>query len=173
MKLILSLFSFFVIATSSYAQVKTFSTAVEYNDFIVAEQIKIGESIKSFISIFTNSSDTTEIQEARKAIVSQVDSSINQLKLLASFKGDTALKKNAISLFSFYSGIAANEYKQLVWVIFDTKKNNGEKNIKQQEIVKKITDREAFYDKNFQDAQKTFAKKYNIDLKENDFKINN
>lgn len=171
MKLILSLFSFFVITTSGYAQVKTFSTAVAYNDFIVAEQIKIGESIKSFISIFTNSTDTIEIHSARKAISTQADSSVNQLKQLSAFKGDTALKKTAMRLFTFYSGIAANEYKQLVWVIFDTKKTNGEKNKKQQEIVKAITEKEAFYDKNFQDAQKAFAKKNNIDLKENEFKI--
>ncbi|MEP7255886.1 MAG: hypothetical protein ABI666_08905 [Ferruginibacter sp.] len=172
MKLILSLFSFLVITTSGYAQIKTFSTAVEYNDFIIGEQVKIGEAIKGFISVFTNSTDTIEIQGARKAIVTQADSSVNQLKLLYSFKGDTALKKNAMRLFSFYSKTAANEYKQLVWAIFDAKKTTEEKNKAQQEILKIITDKEAFYDKNFQDAQKAFAAKHHIDLKENEFKVN-
>lgn len=60
----------------------------------------------------------------------------------------------------------------MVWVIFDTKKTNEEKNKEQQEILKIITDKEAFCDKNFQDAQKAFAAKHHIDLKENEFKLN-
>jgi len=173
MKLVLTLFSFFVIAINGSAQVKKFATAVEYNDFIVSEQVKIGTTINEFITVFSNSKDTTEIHKSRKAIGIQADSSIKQLKLMVPFEGDTALKNNSIRLFAFYSKVTSNEYKQIVWLSYDTKKTSEEKTKEMEGLLKTVVDAEAVYDKNFQDAQKAFAAKYNIQLTENEFKIKN
>ena len=170
MKLILFLCCMLAITTQLQAQ-KTFSTAAQYNDYIVDEQLKIGESLKEFISVFTNSTDSVEIHKARMRIVARADSSVNNVKIMTPFKGDTALKANATRLFSFYSRIAANEYRQLVSLSFSSKKSNEEISKETNEIVKKITDKEAVFDKSFQDAQKAFAAKHNIDLKENEFKL--
>jgi phospholipase/lecithinase/hemolysin len=171
MKTAFSLLCIFVLATQVPAQVtKKFTTAVAYNDFIVDEQVKIGEAIKAFNTAFGNTEDTLQIHEARKAITKQADSSINQLKRLVPFSGDTALKKNAMSLFSFYSKTASNEYKQLVQIYY-SKKTNEDISKELQALIKVITDKEALYDKNFQDAQKAFAAKHNIDLKANEFKL--
>ena len=170
MKLILSLCCMLALTTQLHAQ-KTFSTAVQYNDYIVEEQLKIGESLKEFISVFTNSNDSAEVHKSRMRIIARADSSVNNVKLMTPFKGDTALKANAIRLFSFYSGIAANEYRQLVSLSFSSKKSSGEISKETNEIVKKITGKEAVFDKGFQDAQKAFAAKHNIDLKENEFKL--
>ena len=170
MKLILFLCCMLAITTQLQAQ-KTFSTAAQYNDYIVDEQVKIGESLKEFISVFTNSTDSVQIHKARMRIVARADSSVNNVKIMTPFKGDTALKANAIRLFSFYSRIAANEYRQLVSLSFSSKKSNEEISKETNEIVKKITDKEAVFDKGFQDAQKAFAAKHNIDLKANEFKL--
>lgn len=172
MKRILSLLVFLAAVTGAPAQLTKTGTAVEYNDLIIGEQVKIGEKIKTFIGVFTDSKDSAALQLAREAIVSQSLSGIDLVKQLTPYKGDTALKKNALRLFSFYAGIAANEYKQFVQVSFDAGKTNTEKAKEMQEIVNNIAGREKIYDKNFSDAQKAFAAKYNIDLKENEFKIN-
>ena len=171
MKFFFSLVAVFSIALNSNAQLKKFETAVQYNDFIVAEQTKIGETIKAFINIFTNSKDSAEIQDARKKIVSQADSAVSQMKGIAPFKGDTALKKNAISLFNFYSVTAAKEYDQLVKLSFNTTKSSTDVSKEMNGLVTQITEKEKQYDKNFSNAQKAFAARNNITLSENTFKL--
>ncbi len=172
MRRILSFLLVLFVSTSVPAQVLTFETAVAYNDFIVGEQTKVGEVIKQFINTYSNSKDSTEIQQARKAIVKQADSAVKKLRSVAAFKGDTLLKKHAIRLFNFYSVSAANEYNQFVLLAFDTKKSNEQVNKEMTAIAKDITEREKVYDTDFQEAQKAFAAKHNIKLTENKFKLN-
>lgn len=171
MRPILSFFALFIIAFHSTAQVKNFDNAIGYNDFIVAEQTKVGETIKAFINTYGNSKDSAVIQEARRKIVIQADSAVKQVKMLVPFKGDTSLKRNAINLFGFYYQIAAKEYDQLVQLGFDTKKSNEEISKEMTAIIQGITAREKLLDADFQEAQKAFAAKYNIKLSENSFKI--
>ncbi|MBL0183605.1 MAG: hypothetical protein IPP96_15475 [Chitinophagaceae bacterium] len=181
MKLILSSFAFFIIAsssnaqlrktTSSNAQVNKFESAVAYNDFIVNEQTKVGMAIKKFNTTFENSTDTVEIHAARIAISRQADSAVNRMNKMVPYKGDTSLKKNAISLFGFYSKIAGKEYKQFIWIFFSKEKTTEQKSKELQDIVNDITEREKIYDSNFLEAQKAFATKYNIKLTENEFKM--
>lgn len=172
MRLILSFLLFLFASTVLSAQVIKFETAIAYNDFIVGEQTKVGEAIKLFVNTYSNSKDSTEIQEARKAIVKQADSAVKLVKSVVAFKGDTSLKQHAIRLFNFYSVSAANEYNQFVLLAFDTKKSNEQVNKEMKAIAKDITEREKIYDINFQEAQKAFAAKHNIKLSENKFKLN-
>ncbi len=172
MKLLSSLLIFILLTNHCEAQVKKFETAVAYNDFIIAEQIKIGKVIQEFNTIFTSSKDTNIIHKARIAIKSQADSSVKQVKLMQAYKGDTVLKKAAINLFAFYGTAAANEYAWLISLSFNTKLNNAELGKQMETILKTITDTEAVVDKNFADAQKAFAAKHGFKLTENDFKIN-
>lgn len=171
MKRIITLFAFLAIVTGSYAQVTKFETAVAYNDFIVGEQTKVGETIKQFINTYSNSTDSSLIQQARKAIVKQADSAVRHVRTVVSFKGDTSLKQSAIRLFNFYSVSAANEYNQLVQLSFDTRKSAEQVNKEMAAIAKDITEREKSYDADFQEAQKAFAAKHNINLTENKFKL--
>jgi len=172
MKRTFILFIFLVIVAGSNAQVTKFETAVAYNDFIVGEQTKVGEAIKQFINTYSNSTDSSLIQQARKAIVKQADSAVKHLRAVISFKGDTSLKQSAIRLFNFYSVSAANEYSQLVQLSFDTKKSAEQVNKEMAAIAKDITEREKIYDTDFLEAQKAFATKHNISLTENKFKLN-
>lgn len=180
MKLILSFFAFFIIAgsnaqlrktTSSNAQANKFENAVDYNDYIVNEQTKVGMAIKKFNAAFENSTDTAVLHAARIAISRQADSAVNRMNKMVPYKGDTSLKKNAISLFGFYSKIAGKEYKQFIWIFFSKEKTTEQKSKELQDIVNDITEREKIYDSNFLEAQKAFATKYNIKLTENEFKI--
>lgn len=172
MKRIFVLIAFLATAACSNAQVTKFETAVAYNDFIVGEQTKVGEAIKQFINTYSNSTDSSLVQQARKAIVKQADSAVKHLRAATSFKGDTALKQSAIRLFKFYSVSAANEYNQLVQLAFDTKKSTEQLNKEIAAIAKDITEREKAYDIDFQEAQKAFATKHNMSLTENKFKLN-
>lgn len=180
MKLILSFFALFAVATGSAqlrktngndAPAKKFENAVDYNDYIINEQTRVGMVIKEFNAAFERSKDTLEIHTARKAIIRQADSAITRIKNLVPFKGDTSLKKNALRLFRFYSEIAGKEYREFVQLYFSKEKITTEISKQLQDIVADITEREKVLDANFQEAQKAFAAKYNIKLTENEFKI--
>lgn len=172
MKRVLYFLCFILLTNNCDAQVKKFTTAVAYNDFIVGEQVKIGKVIQEFNNTFTSSTDTNVIQKARIAIRSQADSSVKQVKLMQPYKGDTALRKTSINLFTFYSKAAAVEYTQLIRISYNDKLSNEEKRNQLEAIIKTITDAEAIVDKNFADAQKAFAAKHGFTLTENDFKVN-
>jgi hypothetical protein len=172
MKLIFSLLVSITLSANITAQLKKFETAVAYNDFIIAEQVKIGKVIQDFVSAFSKSSDSTEVHRTRKAIATQVDSSVIQVKKMQAFKGDTALKKAAISLFLFYGKAAANEYTQLVRISFNSKLSQEEKTKQMTGILDTVSKTEAVFDKSFSDAQQAFASKHNINLTENEFKLN-
>lgn len=172
MKLIFSLLVAILLSNNSTAQVKKFETAAAYNDFIIAEQVKIGKVIQDFVSAFGKSSDSNEVHRTRKAIAAQVDSSVIQVRKMQAFKGDTALKKAAISLFLFYGKASANEYTQLVSISFNSKLSQEEKTKQMTEILDTVSKTEAVYDKSFSNAQQAFAAKHNINLIENEFKLN-
>jgi hypothetical protein len=173
MKLTLCLVASIILSTNITAQLKKFETAVEYNDYIIDEQIKIGKEIQKFNDIFTESSDTNIIHKSRIAIMNQADSSVKLVKLMQPYKGDTVLNKAAISLFTFYAKMATNEYTRLLQIYHNTKLSNEE--IKKQlgEIITTITEAEKVVDKNFSDAQTAFAAKHGIKMVENTFKIKN
>ncbi|HNA17696.1 MAG TPA: hypothetical protein PK678_14305, partial [Ferruginibacter sp.] len=62
------------LAVNGIAQPTRFNNAVEYNDFIVRQQTKVGEAIKEFITVFTDTNDSTKIQESRNQIAIEADS---------------------------------------------------------------------------------------------------
>jgi hypothetical protein len=173
MNMKLALLLTLLLTNNCEAQLKKFETAVAYNDYIVEEQLKIGKMIQEFNNIFGSSDDTLVIHKARIAIKNQADSSVKHIKLMQPYKGDTALKKATISLFSFYAKAAVNEYTQLLRIFYNTQINSEEKRKQLETIIKTITDTEAVIDKNFADAQKAFAAKHGFTLTENDFKIKN
>ncbi len=164
--------TFILLIHNCDAQIKKFETAVAYNDFIIAEQAKIGKVIQDFNNILSSTTDTNIVHKARKAIKDQADSSVKQVRLMQSYKGDTTLKKASIDLFAFYANAAANEYAQLIRIFFNAKLSSAEISKQLEVIIKTITDAEAIVDKNFADAQKAFAAKHGFRLTENDLKIN-
>lgn len=164
MKLILTLLSIIILSTNSTAQNKKFANAVEYNDFIVKEQAKIGNKIQDFNKTFEQTTDSTIMHIARKEIINQVDSSIKQLRKMVPFNADTSLKKSAISLFYFYRKAAVNEYAKIITIFLNNKISNDEKLKQFQDTYKLVTETEAIYDENFALAQRAFAVKHNIKL---------
>lgn len=171
MKAILCLILLATLAGSSAAQPFRFEKAVEYNDFIVGEQTKIGQTIKDFLAAYNQSKDSAQIQEARKNIVKQADSSVARLKRLVSYKGDTAFKMGASRLFGFYSTTARIQYDQLIKLSYNTTLDGDALQKQFSALIADISGREKIFDTYFLEAQKAFAAKYNFTLAENTFKV--
>ena len=153
-----------LLAGSAGAQSIRFEKAVEYNDFIVRQQTKVGEAIKDFITVFTETSDSTKIQESRNKIAIEADSAVARVKRLVSFQGDTAFKQSSIRLYRFYASIARVEYDQIVRVSYNKSKKAEDIQKEIGAIVQDITEREKKVDADFVQAQKAFAAKHQFTL---------
>ena len=152
------------LAVNGIAQPTRFNNAVEYNDFIVRQQTKVGEAIKEFITVFTDTNDSTKIQESRNQIAIEADSAVARVKRLVSFQGDTAFKQSSIRLYRFYASIARVEYDQIVRVSYNKSKKAEDIQKEIGAIVQDITEREKKVDADFVQAQKAFAAKHQFTL---------
>ncbi|MFN8253427.1 MAG: hypothetical protein U0V75_16275 [Ferruginibacter sp.] len=170
MKRILIAVACLSLSAALFGQRNRFTEAVKYNDFIVGQQSQIGKTIQAFNDACTNTSDTAVLHGKRRDIINQANQSYKQLQQTEPFKGDTSLIKHAMALFLFYAKTAANEYRQMLDVIFSKSGTGQQKNEQLQVLLDTVTTQEKLWDTNFLNAQSAFAKKYNIDLKPNEEK---
>jgi hypothetical protein len=131
-----SLFCLFLLLSSAsmYAQQIAMENAVEYNDYIIGEQLKIAGMMK----------------------VVQIDRSIVALQSLAPYDGSHSFRDAAIKLFTFYRSMAHIEYRKLAALV--TKKEYTDADIAAiNEIIVSITNNEKPLDEIFLKEQKEFA----------------
>jgi len=161
MKNCLLFFSLFLLSISTYAQAKVFANAVEYNDYIVSEQNKIGEAIQVFTGSWTDNTFTGQpekhkesVENKRMGLVRQCAESIKNVTALQAFKGNTELRNATAELFKFYLACAEKEYKRLAELLFF----KGDAEAELESMLNSITAKEDALDKVFQKAQSEFAK---------------
>lgn len=140
-------------------------TPVEYNDAIIGEQTKISRVMLDMANNF--SADLEKSEALRQDLVEQCKLSIEAVKKLPAYKGDTRFRDAGVALFTFYKEISEKEYKEMIDVL--KKDKIEEADIKLLEALQiKIGEREEPLDAEFQAAQKAFARKHNLSLYENE-----
>lgn len=172
MQRLLIVFMSIIFSPALLGQLNKFSEPVKYNDFIVNEQIQIGKTIQAFTTALNSSADSTVIHSKRRDIISQANKAYKQLLHTDPYGGDTSFIKHAKALFSFYAKIASTDYKQFIDILYNTNATDEQISNKLKTLLDTITEKEKIFDANFLNAQKAFAKKYDIELTENEFKIN-
>lgn len=147
------------IATSVSANANN-DAAIAYNDKIVNEQTKIGETILLF-SGNPNEFSLTQIS-------TQVQNSLKVLNTMRGFDGSKDLLEAAKALFKFYASITKNEYKEILELLEKRNKYSQEElSSKIDELTNSISAKEGPLDKKFQAAQSVFAQKYGFTLSKN------
>lgn len=134
---------------------------IEYNDFIIGQQMKISDELKIFSNILSDVSKSKE--DAKGQLVNlknAAENAIDNVSNLNKMDPDFDLRDNAVSLFKFYLKTIENAYVELVDEYFS--EYPSEENVK--EIFRKITAEEEEYDKAFLSAQEDFAEYYNFTL---------
>lgn len=163
MKTIYTFFAMLLIVTVSCNSTPKM-TALEYNDAIINEQSKIVEIILKFNS--NDGTDMNAIDDIRKEIITQCDSSIIRITALSDFDGSTEFRDAGIELFRFYKEISTNEYRQMLDVL--EKGDFTEEDLEELTTIQKtIETKEAPKDARFQSAQQEFAKSNNIMIGDN------
>lgn len=162
-KVIVSFFLVWVLSYGATAQT-TFKTALEYNNYIIDEQNKIGQLIVRFNDLVATSNNA----EARKLLTgemaTQARASLRSISQMPAYNGDTKFRGAAVDLFSFYMVCFEKQYLQLLNIVTKEGDITTEDLDTIQKVQKEVEETEKKYDDAFSEAQNAFAKKNNITL---------
>lgn len=142
----------------------TFKDAVEYNDYIIVKQQRIGVLLTEYISMATDSLPSAEkLEMKRKSAVTEVKKLVGDLKKMPAWKGNTAFRDASITLFVFYQSTLDNEFKEIAEILLKPEITEADyKRI--EELQKSISTREGPLDDVFLEAQRKFAAENNFTI---------
>ena len=162
MKYLVSIFFVFGLLQSANAQTPKFASAVEYNDYIVGLQSKIGASMNDMLASLDSGSlaySNKKLDDFKKTTVD----AIAKLRALPGYKGNTRFRDAASQLFEFYKSCAENEFRELVALVLAT---NPPEDLAQRlsGLQTQVDGKEKKFDAMFQSEQEKFAKDNNFTL---------
>lgn len=163
MKHALHLMVFLVL--TACGQKKPAMTPVEYNDVIVGEQVIITRLVDEMANAF--STDIAESEKYRIQLVKQCEQSVDKIKNMPDYKGNTRFRDAGVALFSFYKDISEKEFKEIINILNQDKIEDAD--IALLEFLEiKIGSKEDYLVGEFEATLQAFAKEHNLSLYENE-----
>ncbi len=158
MRKIILLFILFGAGISLKAQT-TFTDPIAYNDFIIDQQLAVGEAIEAIFDFeLPDSALIWATYDLSLARVKQANANIKSLK---PFEGDSVFIKAAIELFAYYEKTFINDYPDFITFFLDEAPLESETEEMNQR-VEFLANWESELDMVFTLAQETFAKAHNF-----------
>lgn len=145
-----------------------FNSAIDYNDYIVEQQNKVGEAILTFNDVMASDDATKEsIQPYHELLISTCREGLGNLHELSDYEGNDELRQAAIDLFNFYVLTFTDDYTEMIEILFG--ENSDEETMDNlNALLEKITIGEGEFDNGFAMAQASFSELYGFDLLENE-----
>jgi predicted ribosome quality control (RQC) complex YloA/Tae2 family protein len=143
-----------------------YKSATDYNDYIVNRQTTLIKRVMEFGKVADVNLDSAQALLTKS--VKEVETMIGEIKGMPPYKGDSSLRNAAIASFSFYKKVFEKDYATILNI-----RKKGEGNITPEDavqansIIENITKEEEGLDKTFQSAQRDFASKNSMQLKDN------
>lgn len=148
---------------------QTTDEAIAYNDKIVGLQNNIIEKILAFNENLEREDATKESQNMYLNDLKKVAAaSLKEIGTYKAFYGNTELRDAGKALFQFYNDLINATYTEMIEIVFKDEITDADFE-RLNTILEKVTAEEAVYDDRFQRAQEAFAKKYNLELEENEY----
>lgn len=143
----------------------TFKSAIDYNNFIIDEQEKVGTCM-NHLSQAVESGTPQDMNDALDTLQVQTKKSKNVIGKLGAYNNNKDFRNAAVKLFLFYYKISRKEFKKMVKVI-----SKGDKITKKDisvidTIDKSISAKETILDASFSEAQQKFARENNFTIGE-------
>lgn len=151
--------------THSQTQFKT-DDPVEYSNYIVEEQERIGQQFIEFSMQLVNSGDYKSNESKRREVVTQIELGLRRLRNMAPFKGGIALKNEAISVFDMYKKLHTTEYAKIA-VLVTNKESSLQALEDYFELQIKAEEKLMDYSGRMKKAQHKFAEKNRLTLVHN------
>ncbi|HPD64645.1 MAG TPA: hypothetical protein P5050_04560 [Bacteroidia bacterium] len=155
------LLSVVMLSFKSYSQ-PTFSTAIEYNDYIIDLQNKIVAGIQDFVTEVSEG-DKTSAMNSLNNMIAIIDNCLKELNTMGPWESNTAFRDAAVELFKFYKSVGQNEYVEFVDIKFKPELTDDDY-AKLQAIVDRISEKEKIYDEKFATAQQNFADEFGFTI---------
>ncbi|MDD2413114.1 MAG: hypothetical protein PHR79_09405 [Bacteroidales bacterium] len=133
----------------------SFSTAEEYNNYIVDLQLETIKSIMMFSDACAEGVPQ-QMEFTYQDFQSQAVLSFEKIKKLGDFNGSTELRDAAIDLFGFYVEISQNEYKQILDILLK-REYSEQDDIIVDSLITIVGEKEETHDSAFENAQEKFA----------------
>ncbi|MES2557373.1 MAG: hypothetical protein V4604_14560 [Bacteroidota bacterium] len=163
-----SIMLLFVLATTGAVSAQTFTDAVAYNDHIVDLQNEIGYKMIAFnTEVSAETATAASVKPFYDDLLKTTKTVITKLEKVKPFEKNVELKSTAMELFRFYETTISVDYKEMIDLIFGDELDDAAI-ARIQELLVKVTEDEAVVDAKFKKAQEAYARKYNIDLEENE-----
>lgn len=144
----------------------TYKSAVQYNDYIVSRQTILMRNIMNFVDVAQRDLDSAESMLDK--YVKETGTMITEIKGMPVYKGDSSLRDAAAGIFGFYKKIFDKDYREIIHLRKEQDGLSAGIEDRIQQIVKNVEEEEKGFDNRFQNAQKTFARKHNMKLIENE-----
>ena len=152
-------------ATAEVSDKPSFSTAIDYNDYIINRQ----KDIYNFIFKMTDVA-ATEPAAAEKVIneaIPAIDKIIAEIKDMPPYKSDVSFRDAAVPLFEFYKATFDGAYREIIAINKKGDKKTKADVDKQQTLSDNLSKEEAVLDVAMKSAQTAFAVSNNMRVQAN------
>jgi hypothetical protein len=147
----------------------TFSSAVEYNDFIIGQQEKVIKAVLSMSEVMNAEKINNDDLKAKYEVFgNECKKALDTIKTMDEFNGNKTFRDESIKLFEFYYEIYQKDYKELIDILVKGDKISEPDITRMKEIQESITKRENVRDGAFAEAQNKFAAENNMQIVAND-----
>ena len=146
-----------------------FTTAVEYNDFIIGQQEKVIKAVLSMSDVMNAEKINNDDLKAKYEMFgTECKKALDTIKTMDEFNGNKNFRDESIKLFEFYYEIYQKDYKELVDILVKGDKISEADIARMKEIQESITKRENIRDGAFAEAQNKFAAENNMQIVPNE-----
>lgn len=101
---------------SAQVEFKT-DSPVEYSNYIVAEQEKVGEQFIEFSNLLLSSNDVKANEAKRLEVIKVIELSLRRLRNMAPFKEGAQLRNEAVAVFEAYRDLHLNDYAKIALLV--------------------------------------------------------
>ena len=143
-----------------------YKSATQYNDYIVNRQAILMQKVLDFSKAAEIDVDSAENMLNR--FVGQTATMIDEIKGMPPYKTDSSLRDAAVKSFIFYKKVFEKDYMRIIQLQKKGFEITEEDVAEANRIVEAISSEEEVYDNRFYDAQKKFAAKNRMKLRENE-----
>ncbi|PKP20541.1 MAG: hypothetical protein CVU05_08825 [Bacteroidetes bacterium HGW-Bacteroidetes-21] len=146
--------------------VKSFSSPIRYNDYIINLQTRVYEKIITLVKCF-DTCDDKELRASYADFGEEAIATLKEIKRLGDYSGNTDFRDKATDLFAFYVEVYEGAYKELIDIVISGKMDEKTEK-KMNKIVEEVSEKETALDNAFQIAQQKFADENGMQIIEND-----
>ncbi|MFH0865569.1 MAG: hypothetical protein V1904_05215 [Bacteroidota bacterium] len=153
----------FYLSAQDKADSAKFKTAIEYNNYIIDEQVKVTDAMNVFAKAI-NDNSVNDFDKYFKIQLDQSQSSLSAIKKLGTYNGNGEFRYEAVKLFAFYYKTTRKKISIFIKILKKQDRITAGDKKRINRINDKIVVKEEALNASFVLAQQKFAKENNFTI---------